>query len=505
MADTSFLADTQVHPLIKSAAAQAWIMIVRPFPEGNERLARLLSSIILIRSGYSFFSEISLSSLIAKKSFEYFKAVANIIRTENNGDLTYFLDYYIQLLSSAVNTLKERRRNKEEETHSAEYELAQLPLSPSAESSCETDVIIEKKEQIISELTKLTYKDVGHIAVTAESLLKMIDDKKYSFTSMELAEATGLKQKAAFHQLNTLTRLNIVNYCKVGGTNIYRFVFYNNSDNQQSATEETPSEINQGIDIQKGIKIITDELKNHIDAVNAPCKTKIAKVLLNYISAQRYEFTTEDIRMDAVVTQKNISSTMITFMQLGLLKKCGKKRNFDCMTFCFEEKAVELLYSPEVLNLIEELKISEHSQKDRRIGNVLSECLVKGYVTRDDYKKIGEESRVTPDMQFARELGLIQRLSSNMYMIRTTLDLSELRFENSIKATLSAMYEIFGDSEFSQDMVIAKLDYSSGHISACLHKFTWLKILDCKKDNNRKSYQFLVNPTDNPECFNPAA
>ncbi|MBR2176981.1 MAG: Fic family protein [Clostridia bacterium] len=35
---TSFLADMSVHPLIKAAVAQAWAMVVRPFPDGNERL-----------------------------------------------------------------------------------------------------------------------------------------------------------------------------------------------------------------------------------------------------------------------------------------------------------------------------------------------------------------------------------------------------------------------------------------------------------------------------------
>ena len=84
----AFLADTQTHPLIKSAAAQAWILAVRPFPEGNERLARLLSNVILIRAGYRFFVDISISSVIARSSYEYFRAIANILRTENGADLT---------------------------------------------------------------------------------------------------------------------------------------------------------------------------------------------------------------------------------------------------------------------------------------------------------------------------------------------------------------------------------------------------------------------------------
>ena len=88
----SLLEDPRIHPLIKSAVAQAWMMVIRPFPEGNERLGRMLSMIILLRSGYSFFSEVSLSSLIARKSYGYYEAIGNILREENGGDLTYFLE-----------------------------------------------------------------------------------------------------------------------------------------------------------------------------------------------------------------------------------------------------------------------------------------------------------------------------------------------------------------------------------------------------------------------------
>ncbi len=83
---SQFLADPKVHPLIKSAVSQAWVLTVRPFPEGNERLARLLSSVILIRAGYTFFSNVSLSALIARNGYSYFNAIANILRTENAAD-----------------------------------------------------------------------------------------------------------------------------------------------------------------------------------------------------------------------------------------------------------------------------------------------------------------------------------------------------------------------------------------------------------------------------------
>lgn len=82
-----FLAAQDVHPLIKAAVAQAYILVLRPFPEGNERLGRILSSMILLRAGYTFFSDVSLSALIARKGYAYYDAIVNILRVENGGDL----------------------------------------------------------------------------------------------------------------------------------------------------------------------------------------------------------------------------------------------------------------------------------------------------------------------------------------------------------------------------------------------------------------------------------
>ena len=86
--------DNKMHPQIKAAVSQAFILITRPFPEENDRLARIISSAVLLRCGYDFFLDISLSSFIAKENFRYVKAMKEIIRTENEGDMTYFVEYY---------------------------------------------------------------------------------------------------------------------------------------------------------------------------------------------------------------------------------------------------------------------------------------------------------------------------------------------------------------------------------------------------------------------------
>ena len=123
-----FLGNMSIHPLIKAAAAQAWIFLVRPFPEGNERLARMLSSAVLLRSGYSFFLDISISANIAHESFRYFKAMKEIVRNEKEGDMTYFIEYYLCLLQRALTAHRESRQQQARE---AERQMAMQPLAPS--------------------------------------------------------------------------------------------------------------------------------------------------------------------------------------------------------------------------------------------------------------------------------------------------------------------------------------------------------------------------------------
>ena len=142
-----FLQKPDIHPLIKAAVAQAYLLVTRPFPEGNERLSRMMSSAVLLRSGYDFFRDISISSVIARESYRYYKSMCEIIRSENGGDLTYFLQYYLELLVRALDVRNERQRKREQEarereqeTLRKEQELARKPLTHTVQP-CEEDII----------------------------------------------------------------------------------------------------------------------------------------------------------------------------------------------------------------------------------------------------------------------------------------------------------------------------------------------------------------------------
>lgn len=124
-----FLASTEVHPLIKAAVGQAYLLITRPFPEGNERLSRMISYAVLLRSGYDFLRDISISGMIARENFRYFKSMQDIIRSENGGDLTYFIEYYLDLLARSIDAKAEQDQRRREEALLLERQAATQPLT----------------------------------------------------------------------------------------------------------------------------------------------------------------------------------------------------------------------------------------------------------------------------------------------------------------------------------------------------------------------------------------
>ena len=101
----SFFANPHHHPLIKAAASHAFILAARPFREGNERLARMVSAALLYQNGYGFFKDVSLSKVIAAEVPMYYNAMRETVREVNGGDLTYFIEYFLGMLIRALQRL----------------------------------------------------------------------------------------------------------------------------------------------------------------------------------------------------------------------------------------------------------------------------------------------------------------------------------------------------------------------------------------------------------------
>jgi len=98
-----------LHPVIKAILLHFWIGYLHPFTDGNGRMARLVFYWYLLRKGYWAFAYLPISTIIRKSPAQYAKAY--IYSEQDDLDLTYFIDYNIRKIKSAMKEFKQYVEN----------------------------------------------------------------------------------------------------------------------------------------------------------------------------------------------------------------------------------------------------------------------------------------------------------------------------------------------------------------------------------------------------------
>ena len=98
----TYIADPEVHPVVKACVTQIYFVTIHPFYDGNGRTARALSYLILLKAGYHFMRQVTISGILAQERAKYYKAIMACQNPANGYDFTYFLEFYADLLSRSV-------------------------------------------------------------------------------------------------------------------------------------------------------------------------------------------------------------------------------------------------------------------------------------------------------------------------------------------------------------------------------------------------------------------
>lgn len=95
-----FNAEKQISSLVQSAIAHLWFVSIHPFEDGNGRLARILSDMMLARGDRSEFRFYNISAELNRDKRHYYDLLE---RTQHSdGDITEWLVWYLQKLESAL-------------------------------------------------------------------------------------------------------------------------------------------------------------------------------------------------------------------------------------------------------------------------------------------------------------------------------------------------------------------------------------------------------------------
>lgn len=91
---------------MKSGVVHYELARIHPFVDGNGRVARALSTVILFIEGYDIRRFFSLEEYFDSDANSYYRALQSV--AENDGNLTYWLEYFTQGLAIELSKIKER-------------------------------------------------------------------------------------------------------------------------------------------------------------------------------------------------------------------------------------------------------------------------------------------------------------------------------------------------------------------------------------------------------------
>ena len=141
------LAEKRLHPLLVTAIFTVVFLAIHPFQDGNGRLSRILTTLLLLRGGYAYVPYASLESVIENSKEGYYLALRQTQQTIRSGapDWQPWTVYFLRALQQQ----KRRLEQKIEREHILVGALPALSLQI-------VDAVKEGGPLSISEIVALT-------------------------------------------------------------------------------------------------------------------------------------------------------------------------------------------------------------------------------------------------------------------------------------------------------------------------------------------------------------
>lgn len=94
------LNDKKYHPLLIISNFIVEFLSIHPFEDGNGRLSRILTNLLLLQAGYLYMPYVSHEKLIEDKKVDYYMVLRKSQRTfkKDVGDITVWLEFFLKLV-----------------------------------------------------------------------------------------------------------------------------------------------------------------------------------------------------------------------------------------------------------------------------------------------------------------------------------------------------------------------------------------------------------------------
>lgn len=124
------LATGGVHPLLVIANFIFEFLAIHPFKDGNGRMSRALTNLILLKTGYSYVPYVSLDEIIEETKADYYlalRATQKHHKTDHH-DITAWLEYFLEALLEQVDRARKVMAEDQPQKLLSEKQLAVYDL-----------------------------------------------------------------------------------------------------------------------------------------------------------------------------------------------------------------------------------------------------------------------------------------------------------------------------------------------------------------------------------------
>ena len=108
--------DNETHPLVKCALFVYDFISIHPFQDGNGRLSRLISTLLLLKNGYKWIQYVSFEHEIESRKTEYYRVLRNCQAQRPNENTTEWVNFFFDALKNIQEQLMEKLEFKGVET-----------------------------------------------------------------------------------------------------------------------------------------------------------------------------------------------------------------------------------------------------------------------------------------------------------------------------------------------------------------------------------------------------
>jgi Fic family protein len=155
------------HPLLLVAVFVVWFLAIHPFQDGNGRLSRILTTLLLLRAGYAYVPYASLEHVIEENKDLYYKALRRTQLTlkTDQPDWEPWLGFFLRCLKQQKDRLQQRL-DREQQASASDDALPSLSL--------EILKLLSIHERLtIAEMVKLTSANQNTIKVRLRELVEV--------------------------------------------------------------------------------------------------------------------------------------------------------------------------------------------------------------------------------------------------------------------------------------------------------------------------------------------